>query len=1201
MRNLLLTLFACLFALCTQAATTTEGFEDVTIVDADGNPLSSSWSAGYGLSNGWKVVGGTIYSSAGTGNYGLWTKGHTGSKSLEASYSSTNNAFVVIPTKVSGELKFWARKTSTSSRTKGTLNIWEVTEAEGSYAKGSTIATYDLTTTWTEYTVDLGTEGKFIAINMVRAGIDDVTYSTFEAASTPQLTVTMDGAKAKSGYTHDFGLVESDSSTTFTIANTGVGTLNATLTATKGYTLSAPAVSVEAGKDTAITVTQVADTTGFKHGTVTIAAADVDTLTLNLQGIVRDINKIYINFDSIPEGWTLNDNSYATIEDGALKANYWYAAELTSPRIAVSEGEQLYFRYKRATSSSYQTPTINVSYSTDAASWTQVGDNYATDATNEAWHSALIDGIPSTAQYIRFSVKYVYLDDIYGFSLPQEAIMDAEVSDIDFGMTTKDSTITFVVRNQGAKALEGLKAMVGDSAFTVSVPETIAAKAEGKLSVTMSANVKGLHNDTVLLTAEGQDTVRFAVEGYVIDNEAMLVEFDSDSLPRGWENEGWTISGVKAQAGYGGQSPRTLTTPQLVVADGDVLAFRASKEYASGFLRLYSSTDQGANWTLVRDFEPEMKADTMRTLVVSGLAAGKTTLRFDGSYANIETINGLHVDDNAPKMVLTYNDKALNDRDSINFGITKESLVRSLSIRNTGTGTLNVKISIADSTQFAVSDSVLSVGQDETKALNVTLPVGEPFGKKATALTIQPTNEGLKAITINLNGETRDSTLWSEDFENGISELWTNHGWTTEKPYYGNGTMMGYATASDTTYIITPRLKAKKGDKLIYQALLPWTDEDMKVEFSTDEQKTWTVDSVYKFTNNYTLADLEFTAPEDGFYFIRFSGGYSYIDNFYGFRYADKAHDIEISSVAMPEKVYQYVETKASATLRELNDRNETVSATLLVNGAEVQTLDSIALPAGSEKEFSFTYRSEGNADSIALQIRFDYDGDTLATATDTVEYIVAPIISEAGKFSLTASTYPAIVLRLSTEKGWNTIALPFALDSLALLNNAKAYNVTGIDGNQLKITAVTELEAGYPYLLNADMASAIDTVLYNVQITAPTALSRIAGSNTFYATYDSIAATDNMLILDAAKGQFVRPEAGVSISGLHGYITCQDATTEKLYLLSDDGKVATGITTIVNEKKADGKTYDLSGRRVNESSAAKGVYIRNGKKFIRK
>ena len=48
----LLILFVWLLALSIQAAHFNEGFEDISLTDADGNPLTSSFAYGYGLSNG---------------------------------------------------------------------------------------------------------------------------------------------------------------------------------------------------------------------------------------------------------------------------------------------------------------------------------------------------------------------------------------------------------------------------------------------------------------------------------------------------------------------------------------------------------------------------------------------------------------------------------------------------------------------------------------------------------------------------------------------------------------------------------------------------------------------------------------------------------------------------------------------------------------------------------------------------------------------------------------------------------------------------------------------------------------------------------------------------------------------------------------------------------------------------------------------
>ena len=159
------------------AETITEDFESVQLTDKDGNVLTSSWSYGYGLDNGWKIIGGSIFASEGYTNYGL-TTGHASSKALEASYGSSNSASVFIPTKLTGEVKFWVKPTST--RNPGTVKIFEADE-EGNVST-TTLADISLTggSGWAEKTFDLGTEGKYIAINLIRTVFDDFSAEVYE-------------------------------------------------------------------------------------------------------------------------------------------------------------------------------------------------------------------------------------------------------------------------------------------------------------------------------------------------------------------------------------------------------------------------------------------------------------------------------------------------------------------------------------------------------------------------------------------------------------------------------------------------------------------------------------------------------------------------------------------------------------------------------------------------------------------------------------------------------------------------------------------------------------------------------------------------------------------------------------------------------------------------------------------------------------
>ena len=175
-RFLLLTLFALLTggASPVWADTLTENFDEVTLVDASGNAVSS-YSYGAGLSNGWKMsAANAIYSYKSSTYYGLASGGNTGN-ALWADYSNSNTVSVIIPTMLTGEIKFKAVKSS-SSTSYAAIKIYEVSVADGSFTVTSTqlgSTVNPTTTTWDDYSINIGAEGKYIAINMVRSGLDD--------------------------------------------------------------------------------------------------------------------------------------------------------------------------------------------------------------------------------------------------------------------------------------------------------------------------------------------------------------------------------------------------------------------------------------------------------------------------------------------------------------------------------------------------------------------------------------------------------------------------------------------------------------------------------------------------------------------------------------------------------------------------------------------------------------------------------------------------------------------------------------------------------------------------------------------------------------------------------------------------------------------------------------------------------------------
>ena len=180
-KRLRLLLLTVLFTVCGTAFADgwSEDFSGLSLVDNDGNPVGT-YQFGTGLSNGWKVVGGTIYRGEGSTNYGyISTGGHTSNNGyLEASYGPSNSASVWVSAAMPGdELTFWIKCTSGSSSTTGYYKIYEA-NADGSITttvlgEGSLKGGSD----WTQKTVE-GVNGKYIAINLIRMQIDDMECNT---------------------------------------------------------------------------------------------------------------------------------------------------------------------------------------------------------------------------------------------------------------------------------------------------------------------------------------------------------------------------------------------------------------------------------------------------------------------------------------------------------------------------------------------------------------------------------------------------------------------------------------------------------------------------------------------------------------------------------------------------------------------------------------------------------------------------------------------------------------------------------------------------------------------------------------------------------------------------------------------------------------------------------------------------------------
>ena len=360
-------------------------------------------------------------------------------------------------------------------------------------------------------------------------------------------------------------------------------------------------------------------------------------------------------------------------------------------------------------------------------------------------------------------------------------------------------------------------------------------------------------------------------------------------MPDGWKADAsnWTIADGVAHGKYTYGTVGYLTTPILKVAAGEVMTFEYKATANNVKVKVEASKD-GGEFSEIKNTGWIDRMDDFATFTIDGLAAGNYQFRFASDDYDLDNFEGFNLNLDAPVLVVTPTTDAA-------FGkVSAQPAAKSYTITNDGTGTLAGTITSSDATQFTVSKSEFSLTAGESTTFDILPVMSENYGEKAATITVHPTNEGLADVTINATAVLVDPNMWTEDFEAGqLPEGWMNNGWTigTSTAFADNTTPMALAPQSTTAgTLTTPRLQAKAGDVLTWDAYLRWSDESLLVEYTADNQ-TWHTIYNYKAQDEnqddkYVKA-MSFTAPADGTYRLRFTSKMQNgLDNFSGFALA---------------------------------------------------------------------------------------------------------------------------------------------------------------------------------------------------------------------------------------------------------------------------------------------------------------------------
>ena len=809
--------------------------------------------------------------------------------------------------------------------------------------------------------------------------------------------------------TNDFGFATTDQTATYYIKNVGTGTM----TLSKGdnpagFTATLDKTSVAAGEYATLTITMpAADNAGYHSGNIVVTATDLGTFTVAANGVIRDGDKMYLDFssDNIPATWTANNwtkNGAGYIENSTYSSGSIETAILTA-----EAGEEVVIEAKMFTSSY----TLGVNYKKQGdAEWSTLIEaaNIGTEWTK------LRATIADAGKYqLQFVGTRAQIRRIYGLAELNEPVMvvyDDEAvagSIYNFGNVSDeaDATWTLTVKNEGKATLTGLAAALsGTNAAHYSVEVSaaeLAVDASTTITVKQLKNDLGAHSATLTISADGLESKEIALSGYTYDHNKMFVDFESGSFPAGWTTNSWTVATTSgnqhARAGFTASS--LITTP-LTVGEDESLVFRAKRQYSNSapYLQIRYTTNGGVTWTDYTDYASQVTTSDFTNITLSGISAGTAIVEIYGRYVDIDDIIGF-APTTAPVLSLTESAVAVASGSTKEFGNLTEAGTATYTLSNTGTANLVSTVATSGVATAAISgegegvtisDNTVTLEPGKSATITLTLPYVAPYGEKAGDMTIS--SEGWVAdMVVNYTATTIDPTALYVDFNDNTKPA----GWYQQTSGWVISTGRANVYTGLAKALVTEQYAAEDGKNVLRfdaKKQSNYADGELKVYTSTD-RNTWMLAKTVALTEEDQAVALD--ALEDGNYYVKFESLNASIDNLTGLKRILPApeHDLFVTATTFPAETL-VPETVAgvnvTATVASLRADETGVYAKLFFDEDVIGTAEPKSINLSSEATFTITCNVPATEKTYDAKVVVYYSDNSVAFETATTDVEVA-------------------------------------------------------------------------------------------------------------------------------------------------------------------------------------------------------------------
>ena len=584
------------------------------------------------------------------------------------------------------------------------------------------------------------------------------------------------------------------------------------------------------------------------------------------------------------------------------------------------------------------------------------------------------------------------------------------------------------------------------------------------------------------------------------------------------------------------------------------------------------------------------------------------------AYIYLDDVEVKEVTNNPATMEVTLDGAVVGE--TVAFGSVKKANTKTLTVANDGDQTLNVTeiaVSGTDASCFTVSSATLEVAGGQTGTFDLTFtPTDEENVEKTATITLTA-GELTKSFTVT----GTYVNLFSEDFEGGeIPEGWDSNGFVVKMgsvgsyPVYNLPTYfaVGNGGSAEKT-IVTPLLQATEGDKLTFDGFFYYSDETLKVDYSTD-RTNW--NNLYTYDKssyeNGSTHEVEITAPITGEFYLRFTVNYyNGIDNIVGFKLATaKEHEAEITTTTIPATGNQYVEYTSSVNVKVTGTNDEELTAKFFIGETQYGEDVVMTVTSGETETFTVTFTPDAAVSGDAYFTITNNDID-LTTEPTAVTIVGAYALSEADtENNVEEGNYPVVELTFTVKNGWNSIALPFNVsDPTVFGESVRVYSLDSFVEGTLSFSEKNTMYGCYPYIIYVEGAKTGPFILNNVSISDSQANesncfdTRYSGdySATHKGTWTKMSA-DGLYGIVNATGDIRLGTSNATFKAFRSYfdLTYPEGSSIKMSFVNNDG-VSTTINAAEVLDELNGDIYDMSGRKVNK--VQKGIYIQNGKKVV--